>query len=183
MGIFFFYSTGTVPSVSCTITVSECKSFFVMKEVPCNLHNKELCQLPSLSSRRYGIKSLSFRESLLWNALSDDQQLTISLRKDMLLGWQQLYVLHIHLSKDFFISSVISYIVYYMLYTMYCISYAVYCMMHIVYCTLYIVYYSLYIVCCTLYTVYFMLYIVCCIFLVVRCVLYTVYIYIGYCML
>ena len=55
--------------------------FFVKKDVPYNLRTKELCKLPSVSSQRYGINSLSFRGSLLWNALSDDLKLTTSLVK------------------------------------------------------------------------------------------------------
>ena len=55
--------------------------FFVKKDVPYNLRTKELCKLPSVSSQRYGINSLSFRGSLLWNGLSDDLKLTTSLVK------------------------------------------------------------------------------------------------------
>ena len=55
--------------------------FFVKKDVPYNLRTKEICKLPSVSSQRYGINSLSFRGSLLWNALSDDLKLTTSLVK------------------------------------------------------------------------------------------------------
>ena len=36
---------------------------------------------PPVSSQRYGINSLSFRGSLLWNAFSDDLKLTTSLVK------------------------------------------------------------------------------------------------------
>ena len=55
--------------------------FFVKKDVPYNLRTKELCKLPSVISQRYGINSLSFRGSLLWNTLSDDLKLTTSLVK------------------------------------------------------------------------------------------------------
>ena len=55
--------------------------FFIKKDVSFNLRTKELCKLPSASSQRYGINSLSFRGSLLWNALSDDLKLTTSLVK------------------------------------------------------------------------------------------------------
>ena len=55
--------------------------FFIKKDVPYNLRTKELCKLPSVSSQRYGIKFLSLRGSLLWNALSDDLKLTTSLVK------------------------------------------------------------------------------------------------------
>ena len=51
--------------------------------------SKELCKLPSVSSQRYGINSLSFRGSLLWNAPSDDLKLTTSLVKfkEEILCW------------------------------------------------------------------------------------------------
>ena len=40
--------------------------FFVKKDVPYNLRTKEQCKLPSVSSQRYGINSLSFmRESIV----------------------------------------------------------------------------------------------------------------------
>ena len=39
------------------------------KDVPYNLRSKELCKIPFVNSQRYGISSLSFRGSLLWNAL------------------------------------------------------------------------------------------------------------------
>ena len=55
--------------------------FFVKKDVPYNLRTNELCKLPSVSSQRYGINSLSSRRSLLWNALSDDLKLKTSLVK------------------------------------------------------------------------------------------------------
>ena len=55
--------------------------FFVKKDVPYNLRTKDLCKLPSVSSQRYGINSLSFRGSLLWNAFSGDLKLTTSLVK------------------------------------------------------------------------------------------------------
>ena len=46
--------------------------FFVKKDIPYNLCTKELCSLPSAQSHRYGLNSLSFRGSLLWNALDDE---------------------------------------------------------------------------------------------------------------
>ena len=52
--------------------------FFVKKDVPYNPRTKELCKLPSVSSQRYGINSLSFRGSLLWNTLSNNLKLTTS---------------------------------------------------------------------------------------------------------
>ena len=46
--------------------------FFVKKDIPYNLRTKELFRLPSAQSHRYGLNSLSFRGSLLWNALDDE---------------------------------------------------------------------------------------------------------------
>ena len=46
--------------------------------MPYSLGSSELCKILSVSSQSYGINSLSFRGSLLWNALSDDIKLTTS---------------------------------------------------------------------------------------------------------
>ena len=39
-----------------------------------------LCRLPSAQSHRYGLNSLSFRGSLLWNALEDELKRAETLR-------------------------------------------------------------------------------------------------------
>ena len=52
--------------------------FFTKKDVPYGLRSSELCKIPSVNTQRYGINSLSFRGSLLWNALSDEIKLTTS---------------------------------------------------------------------------------------------------------
>ena len=39
--------------------------------VKCDLRTKNICQLPKTRTIRFGIESLSFRGSLLWNTLSD----------------------------------------------------------------------------------------------------------------
>ena len=49
------------------------------KNIPYNLRSNELCKIPSVNSQRYGISSLSFRGSLLWNALSDEVKLATSI--------------------------------------------------------------------------------------------------------
>ena len=54
--------------------------FFVKKDIPYNLRTKELCRLPSAQSHRYGLNSLSFRGSLLWNALDDELKRAETLR-------------------------------------------------------------------------------------------------------
>jgi len=55
--------------------------FFTKKDVQYNLFTKELCKLPSVSSQRYGLNSLSFRWNLLWNSIGDDLKLSPSLEK------------------------------------------------------------------------------------------------------
>ena len=52
--------------------------FFTKRDVPYGLRSSELCMIPSVNYQRYGINSLSFRGSLLWNALSDEIKLTTS---------------------------------------------------------------------------------------------------------
>ena len=52
---------------------------FFIKDVPYNLRSNELCKIASMNSRQYGISSLTFRESLLWNALSDKIKLATSI--------------------------------------------------------------------------------------------------------
>ena len=49
------------------------------KDVPYNLLSYELCKIPSVSSQRYGISSLSFRGGLLWNVLSDEIKVATSM--------------------------------------------------------------------------------------------------------
>ena len=54
---------------------------FVKKDVQYNLRTKELCKLHLVSSQRYGLNSLSFRGSLLWNTIDDEIELSPSLEK------------------------------------------------------------------------------------------------------
>ena len=63
--------------------------FFVKKDVQYNLRTKELCKLPSVSSQRYGLNSLSFRGSLLWNTIDDEIKLSPSLEvfKKKIRSW------------------------------------------------------------------------------------------------
>ena len=53
--------------------------FFIKKDVPYNLRSNELCKIPSVNSQQYGISSLCFRGSLLWNALNDEVKLGTSI--------------------------------------------------------------------------------------------------------
>ena len=46
--------------------------FFVESRMPYNLRTKVLCRLPQAQTNRYGLDSLSFRGSLLWNALKGE---------------------------------------------------------------------------------------------------------------
>ena len=52
--------------------------FFTKRDVPYGLRISELCKIPSVNTQCYGINYLSFRGSLLWNALSDEIKLTTS---------------------------------------------------------------------------------------------------------
>ena len=53
--------------------------YFTKEDVQYNLCIKELRQLPSASYQRYGLNSLSFRRSLLWNSIDDEIKLSPSL--------------------------------------------------------------------------------------------------------
>ena len=55
--------------------------FFIKRDVPYNLLINELCKMPSVNSQRYGISSLCFRGSLMWNALSDEVKLATSIKR------------------------------------------------------------------------------------------------------
>ena len=55
------------------------REFFLKNYVPLNLRSNELCKIPSVNSQRYGISSLSFKGSLLWNALRDEIKLATSI--------------------------------------------------------------------------------------------------------
>ena len=70
------------------------------KDVPYNLRSNELCKIPSVNSQRYGINSLSFRGSLLSNALSDEIKLATSMNNlkkgNTTIGWKELQVPYMH---------------------------------------------------------------------------------------
>ena len=46
--------------------------FFVEKNRPYNLSTTVLCRLPQVQTNRFGLHYLSFRGSLIWNALKDE---------------------------------------------------------------------------------------------------------------
>ena len=60
------------------LTISPSVSFlwdlFKLRPANCNLRIKELAQLPSVKAVRYGLNSLKFRGSMLWNTLHDTIQ-------------------------------------------------------------------------------------------------------------
>ena len=53
--------------------------FFTKRVVQYNLRTKELYKLPSVNSESYGLNSLSFRGSLLWNSIDDETKFSLSL--------------------------------------------------------------------------------------------------------
>ena len=53
--------------------------FFIKNNIPYNLCSNELCKITPVTSRRYGISSLSLRGNLLCNALSDEIKLATSI--------------------------------------------------------------------------------------------------------
>ena len=63
--------------------------FFVEKDMPYNLRTKVLCRLPQAQTNKYGLDSLSFRGSLLWNALKDEVKRagTLTKFKKLIVKW------------------------------------------------------------------------------------------------
>ena len=63
--------------------------FFVEKDMPYNLRNKVLCTLPQVHTNRYGLNSLSFRGSILWNNLKDEikRASTLTNFKKLITKW------------------------------------------------------------------------------------------------
>ena len=49
--------------------------------MPYDLRTKELCRLLQAQTNRYGLDSLSFRGSLLWNTLKDEVRIAGTLIK------------------------------------------------------------------------------------------------------
>ena len=62
---------------------------FVEKYMPYNLCTKVLCRLPQAQTNRYGLTSLSFRGSLLWNTLKDKIKIagTLTKLKKLIAKW------------------------------------------------------------------------------------------------
>ena len=63
--------------------------FFVEKDMPYNLRTKVLCRLPQAQTNRYGLDSVSFRGSLLWNMLKDEliRAGTLTKFKNSIMKW------------------------------------------------------------------------------------------------
>ena len=57
------------------------QSFFKNKSIPFNLRNGNICILPPAPSSHYGINSVQFRGSLLWNNLSLSVKESVSVKE------------------------------------------------------------------------------------------------------
>ena len=63
---------------------------FNEKQVEYNLRTKNLVMLPQIKTLKYGINSIAFRGSILWNALSDDIKTSENVAgfKKKIIGWK-----------------------------------------------------------------------------------------------
>ena len=68
-------------------------SFFKNKSIPYNLRNENICILPPARSSHYGINSVQFRSSLLWNNLPVSVKKSVSVKefKQKLNNVQKIY--------------------------------------------------------------------------------------------
>ena len=73
--------------------------FFIKNDVPYNLCSNKVSKIPSVNSQRYGISSLSFRGSLLWNAVSDEIKLATSKNnfRNTTVRWEEFQVPYLHI--------------------------------------------------------------------------------------
>ena len=64
--------------------------YFAEKDKTYNLRTKVLSRLPQAQTNRYGLDSLSFRGSLLWNTLKDEVKRAGTLKKfkRSILKWE-----------------------------------------------------------------------------------------------
>ena len=71
--------------------------FFVEKGMPYNLCTKVLCRLPQAQTNTYGLCSLSFRGSLLWNPLEDEIKRagTLTKFKTLISKWDGMPLLNL----------------------------------------------------------------------------------------
>ena len=76
----------------CTSYVSPpvLSEFFTTKEINYDLRIKNLLQVPKVKTSTYGLSSLSFRGSMLWNTLSDSIKSAQSTKsfKTMIKNWK-----------------------------------------------------------------------------------------------
>ena len=72
------------------ISPSALSEFFATKEIKYDLRIKNLLQLPKVKTSTYGLSSLSFRGSILWNTLPDSNKSVqnISIFKRMIKTWK-----------------------------------------------------------------------------------------------
>ena len=63
--------------------------FHEKKYVAYDLRKKNLCKLPKAKTTSYGVESLSFRGSFLWNTLDDNvkQEPTLARFKNKIRNW------------------------------------------------------------------------------------------------
>ena len=74
---------------------------FCRKQQPYNLRNQLLTQLPTAKSTRYGINSIIFRGSLIWNTLPNCFKIspTLSIFKNSIKSWKCNYCTCIYCKK------------------------------------------------------------------------------------
>jgi len=63
---------------------------FNVKQVEYNLRTKNLVVLPQIKTQTYGANSITFRGSILWNALTDDVKgcTNMTAFKRKVIGWR-----------------------------------------------------------------------------------------------
>ena len=63
---------------------------FTEKQVEYSLRTKNLVMLPQITTQKHGINSSAFRDSILWNALSDDIKTSenVAAFKKKIRGWK-----------------------------------------------------------------------------------------------
>ena len=63
---------------------------FNEKQIEYNLRTKNLVMLPQIKTQKYGINSIAFRGSILWNALSDNIKTSenVAAFKKKIIGWK-----------------------------------------------------------------------------------------------
>ena len=72
------------------ISLSYLWDLFNVKQVECNLRTKNLVMLPQIKTQTYGTNSITFRGSILWNAIIDDTKdyTNVAAFKKKVIGWK-----------------------------------------------------------------------------------------------